>query len=281
MASQNPEARCKIPIRYKEIYGKDLKAVMKSECGSRDFGTALQFLAVPPDEAECDMIEKACRGLGTNELILYPVICGRSNREISHLKTKFFDLHSKDLGRVLDSELGGNFERLIVNCLQGSEETYDREYHNEAKMHSDIEKLYKMGQGKFLGTDEVGLFKILCASPPEYLKKLNYVYADKHGYTLEKVLETELGGQVRDAAVFMLGMKMKPYETVAELIVKATKGFGTNELLLTCTLIRYQLILRDVMAAYTELKGESLQDLIKKETSGDYERLLVELCNSA
>ena len=43
------------------------------------------------------------------------------------------------------------------------------------------------------GTDEKGLFKLLCASPAEYLEKLNLVYADKYGYTLLKTMEKELG----------------------------------------------------------------------------------------
>jgi hypothetical protein len=83
MGSQSAENRCKVPLRYKEIHGKELKAVIKSECGSRDFGTALQFLAVDPVHAECDMVDKACKGSG---LLLFSIICGRSNKEIDILK---------------------------------------------------------------------------------------------------------------------------------------------------------------------------------------------------
>ena len=147
MGSMNAETRCKVALRYKEMFDKDLKAVMKSECGSRDFGTALQFLAVDPVTAECDMIQKACKGVGTNEGVLYPIICGRSNKEMEILKKKYFDLHTQDLGRVLDSELGGNLEAVVINCLQASEEGFDPDYHTEDKAVEDAEMLYKMGQG--------------------------------------------------------------------------------------------------------------------------------------
>lgn len=53
--------------------------------------------------------------------------------------------------------------------------------------------------------------------------------------------------------------------------------FGTNELLLTCTLIRYQKHMKEVKEAYQELKGKSLEEEIKSETGGDYERLLLEI----
>jgi hypothetical protein len=107
---------------------------MKSECGKGDFGTALQFLVVPSDEAECDMMKKACKGLGTDELILHLIVCGRTNKEIQILKKKFFDLYSKDLGSYLDSDLGGDFERLVCNCLRGSEQEYDPDFHTDAKV---------------------------------------------------------------------------------------------------------------------------------------------------
>jgi len=216
------ETRCKVPSRYKELFDKDLRALIKSECGKRDFGTALGFLAVDPVSAECEMINDACQGLGTNETLLYPIICGRSNKEMEILKKKYFELYTKDLGRVLDSELGGHFEALIFNALQAAEEVYDEDYHNDEKMEEDAAKLYEMGQGKW-GTDEKGMFKLLCASPPEYLKKLNLVYADKYGFTLLKAMETEVGGDAGRAGLFMLGMKIKPYETVAKLIDKACK----------------------------------------------------------
>jgi hypothetical protein len=111
----------------------------------------------------------------------------------------------------------------------------------------------------------------------EYLKKLNLMYADKYGYTLMKSLEREVGGDAGRAGLFMLGMKLKPYETVAKLIQTATKGFGTNELLLTCTLIRYQKMMSEVKVAFQELTGKSLEEVVRSETGGDYERILLEI----
>lgn len=219
--------------------------MMKSECGSRDFGTTLQLLAIPTHEMECDMITKACKGFGTNELVLYPIMCGRTNVEIEILKKKYFDHTGNDLGRVLDSELGGDLEKLIFNCLQAAEEDFDAEFHTSELVEQDVETIYQAGQGSF-GTDEAGFFKVLCSRPPEHLKAVNLEYADKHGYTLTKALETELGGHVADASMFMVGMKLKPFETIAKLIKKACAGFGTNELLLTCCLLRYQSVLKSV-----------------------------------
>jgi hypothetical protein len=97
LGSHSPEARSKVAVRYKELFGKELHEVMKTECGKKEFGTALQFLARNPLEAECDMVMAACKGVGTKEKVLGTIICGRSNAEMELLKKKFFDIHGKDL----------------------------------------------------------------------------------------------------------------------------------------------------------------------------------------
>lgn len=45
------------------------------------------------------------------------------------------------------SELGGNMEGLIINCLQAAEQEYDPDFHTDEKMANDVKALYEMGQG--------------------------------------------------------------------------------------------------------------------------------------
>ena len=89
MGGMTMEQRCMVPIRYKELFKKNLLDVIKSECGNRDFGTAAQFLAVDPVHAECLMLDKACKGVGTDELLLSTIICGRTNKEMELLKVSY------------------------------------------------------------------------------------------------------------------------------------------------------------------------------------------------
>ena len=44
MGALTPTERCKVPIRYKELYGKDLNHVLKSECGNTDVRVLLAGL---------------------------------------------------------------------------------------------------------------------------------------------------------------------------------------------------------------------------------------------
>jgi annexin A7/11 len=117
----SPEERAQVAAKYQAVHGKSLKAVMKSECGKGDFGTALQFLSVPSDETECDIIKAACKGAGTDELLLYPVICGRNNTEINLLKKKFFNVRENYVYSVQQVELSfrcghGPNECFLIFC---------------------------------------------------------------------------------------------------------------------------------------------------------------------
>lgn len=172
------------------------------------------------------------------------------------------------------SEVKGHFELLLLNSLQGMEKVYDEDTYSADQMQEDVQMLHKMGLGK-AGCDAAGIFKFLCTSPPEYLKKVNIAFAEESGETLCKSLTNELNGDTETAAIFLMGIKVDPYKEVAKLIERACAGFGTNEALLQATLIRYQGIMNQVKLAHVELYGKTIQDRIRSECNGDYESLLL------
>ena len=288
LATQDATQRAKISRRYMELYGADHKRfqsmgdLMRKEF-SGDLGAALEFLALPPHEAECAMIRKATKGIGANVNIVWSIVCGRTNAEMELLKKTYFRLYHKDLGKLLASELHGNMERLCFTCLQAAEETYDPQYHTLDKARDDADAIHAKGQGR-MGTDERGIFKILVAAPPEHLQNINQFYAEKYGYTLFKALEKELGGlgerQLRQATLYELGMKLRPYQTMSDLIDQACRGFGTDELLLTCCLIRFQPHLVPVMTRHIEDHGRSLHERVREEVGGHYRAVLLHVLNT-
>lgn len=113
LASKDAEERWKLAKRYPELYDKPLAELMKSEF-SGDFGRAMTILAMPLDEAECYMLKKAMDGVGCNVHVVYSILCGRTNEELNMIKTNYFKLYTKDLGKRLAGELGGDMERYVL-----------------------------------------------------------------------------------------------------------------------------------------------------------------------
>lgn len=196
------------------------------------------------------------------------------------LKKAYFKRYKKDLAILLSNELSGDLKKLAMACVQGMEEKFDPSYHNASKAEEDAKTFYKAGQGRW-GTDEKTLFEIICKSPPQYLKMVDNAYVKKNGINLERALEKELSGNAKKAAVFELGMKLKPYETIAALIKSTCAGLGTDEIGLSCAILRYQHILPRVMVEHTNLYSKTIQDRVCSETSGDYKNLLVKMIHVA
>ena len=186
------EDRRRIAIRFPEMYDKDLTQLMKDECGNNnEMGAATQFLSVGPVEAECLMLNRAMDGLGADKVMMYSILCGRSNEDMYLLKKTYYKMFTEDLTARVGGEAGSSDMRaILMAALQAAEEEFDPDYHTEDKAVGDAETLYKAGQGRW-GTDEATMAKIIVMSPPKYLKMLNSVYCDKYGYTLMKAFEKE------------------------------------------------------------------------------------------
>lgn len=46
------------------------------------------------------------------------MLLGRTNEELNVLKKTFFDKYNEDLAVLMDSELGGDFKKVILAALQ-------------------------------------------------------------------------------------------------------------------------------------------------------------------
>jgi hypothetical protein len=279
MGRLDSEMRCKVPVRYGAMFEgneETLTTLMRKECGKKEFGTALQFLALDPVSAEALMLKTALSDIKSNETLLHSIAVGRSNREMTILKKKYFDMFAEDLSSTLDIDFGAPFEAIIPSCFRDNESRNDVDgtRGNEA-LEDDGEEL--LGDRK-LATNEKGLPKLFGNSPNQCMKRLRLLNALKNGCDITEMLEAEMGGQLQGAAAHFIGMMVRPYDTIAGLIDKAcAKKFGTNELLLTCTLIRYQCVLPQVNKAHMEAYGNSIKDRIQDEVRGVYRKLLLEI----
>jgi Annexin len=111
IATKDGTERWKLAVRYPDLYdGKSLSDLMEKEFRG-DFGKAMVMLAMPLDEAEAFMLKTSFKGVGCNVDVVYSILTGRTNEELNLVKKKFFKLYTKDLGKVVASELHGEMER--------------------------------------------------------------------------------------------------------------------------------------------------------------------------
>jgi len=284
MGTMSAKDRYLIAKKFDKVYGESLYDKVKSEVGG-DVGRALKLLSLSSVEAEAKMVYDAMKGLGAREHLLYPILCARSNDDMTLLKKEYFNRYDRDLVSDLRSNLGGEYETLLVMCAQGIEETYDPEdVHTEERVEADAKAFYKAGEGKW-GTEESKFFRIICASPSEHLKAVDAAYTKKYGNTMKKAAKKELGSDAEAAALYILSIKLGDTTSIiAEEIKKTTKGIGTDEDGLMNWIIRLVVLpelFRSVMEEHEKLFDKSVEKRVSSEVSGDFEKLLLKLLKNA
>lgn len=278
LGNKSPDQRSLIGERYKQLFGTSLKALVNSET-SGSFGKLLSLIASPLPEAEAELLHQATKGAGTTEKYIFPIVVGRTNTEINILKKTYFDIYNEDLSVRLNSELGGDFKKVVLASLQGALVDFNAAFHNAEKAEQDADALYAAGQGKF-GTDEEAFIKIIVTSPPEHLRNVNAIYAKKYNYTLIKAVEKEFGGDAEKALLFAVRQVLEPLELLAEYFEGTMKGFGTDEEGLSSAVVRYHIVLPQIKEAYKKAYGKDLKDRVHGETSGDFRALLEAILNA-
>ncbi|KAE9219804.1 hypothetical protein PF005_g7735 [Phytophthora fragariae] len=227
LGSKSPETRNLIALRYKELYRQPLKSLLKSET-SGDFGRLLRMISTPLPETEAQILRDATQGMGTTESLIVQFLSGRSNDEMNILKRTYFDLVGKDLAVTLNSELSGDFRKVVMAVLQSSQVPYNPAVHNAAKAEEEATALYKAGQGR-LGTNEEVFIGILVKAPPEFLKMMDSVYVAKYNNNIAKAVDKEFSGDAKKSLNYIVRSTIDPYPAIAEVFEKTMKGFGTDE----------------------------------------------------
>uniref|UniRef100_A0A2K6QZ63 Annexin n=1 Tax=Rhinopithecus roxellana TaxID=61622 RepID=A0A2K6QZ63_RHIRO len=131
----------------------------------------------------------------------------------------------------------------------------------------DAETLYKAMKG--IGTNEQAIIDVLTkrsnAQPQQIAKSFKAVWQGK-GKDLTETLKSELCGKFERLIVALMYL---PYRYEAKELHDAIKGLGTKEGVIIEIL--------EIMKAYEEDYGSSLEEDIQADTSGYLERILVYL----
>nr|CCA20476.1 Annexin (Annexin) Family putative [Albugo laibachii Nc14] len=278
LGSKSPETRNLIAIRYHQLHNKKLKSLVKGEA-SGSYGKLLRMIATPLQETEARLLLDATKGSGTNETLCIQILAGRTNEEMQILRNTFFNETGKDISVVMNSEIAGDFRKIVMAILQAPQRSYDPQIHHLQRAEMDAQELYKAGQGR-LGTNEEKFIRVLVESPPQHLKLIDDVYYQKYHNSIAKAVEKEFSGYAKTCLLCIVQLTLDPFPTIAKMFEGAMKGFGTDELVLSTAIVRYQKYLPYVKAAYQQIYGKELHHRIEGETSGDYENLLLTILDA-
>ena len=256
---------------------------------------ALLLLLRDADEVKARMLMKAFKGFGTDEELVSYAIGGSTKAQVEDVSDKYFELFGTSLAEVATSELDGLFEgdfqkavsqyltRDAVGYADSSGLLADgkdlgrlREEANAALDYiamDDAKKIRKACKG--FGTNDTELISILTSRSKAQLARIDDMYRRKYDISIREQIDDETSGSYKD---FLLAMVKDKAQVDAELFDEAMKGFGTNdELLCELCATRTATELREASKAYRRMFDRELVTVVKKETSGNFEKFLVRL----
>ncbi|CAG2210015.1 Annexin A5,Annexin A13 [Mytilus edulis] len=186
-------------------------------------------------------LNKAIKGLGTDEQVLVEVICTRSNEQIKAFKEAYKRLYNKELEADVAGDTSGNFKRLLVGLLQANRDEskeFDRNKakqdaqalveageKNGAQMSRDLmlfwyrgvlpmrcirsksshfcDELYKSMKG--LGTDDDTLCRVLVSRCEVDMVQIKEEFQKKYKQTLAMFISDDVSGDYKDLCLALLG----------------------------------------------------------------------------
>ncbi|KAL5960689.1 Annexin A13 [Taenia solium] len=212
-------------------------------------------------------LEKAMKGIGTDEATIIDVLANRTSSQRREIVKAYKAQYGKDLKERLHKELSGNFRQAVEWSL------YDRAHVNAAALQKAM---------KGAGTNEGMLIDVLCTATNNEVKKIKEAYEDLTQKSLEDDVESETSGNFKRVLVALLQArretacdKSQAREDALEIFKAGEDKLGTDESTFTrilCTRSHDQI--RVINEVYEDEAGHDLIKAIKKETSGDYEKVL-------
>ncbi|XP_058474115.1 annexin A4 [Solea solea] len=274
LAHRTIAQRQRIKEAFKQAVGKDLAGELNTELSGNFRSVVLGLLMLAPvyDAYE---LRNAMKGAGTEEACLIDILASRTNDEIKAI-CAFYKKEYGNLEKDVCGDTSGMFQRVLVSLLTAGRDEGDKV--DEALAAQDAKEIYEAGEARW-GTDEVKFLTVLCVRNRNHLLRVFEEYKKISGREIEDSIKREMSGSLEDAFLAIVKcMRSKP-AFFAERLYKSMKGLGTTDSILIRMMVsRAEIDMLDIKAEFLKMYGKTLHSFIKGDTSGDYRKILLELC---
>ncbi|XP_053319451.1 annexin A6 [Spea bombifrons] len=219
---------------------------------------------------DAETLYKAMKGIGSDKEAILGLITSRRNHQRIEIIQAYKSLYGKDLIDDLKYELTGKFERLIVGLMRPAA------YFDAKEMKDAIDGV---------GTDEKCLIEILASRDNQQIHALVEAYKDAYGRDLETDVIKDTSGHFKKMLIVLLQGTREEDDVVSEDLVlqdaqdlfdAGEQKWGTDEAQFIYILgSRSREHLRMVFDEYEKIAGKPIEESIKGELSGDFEKLML------
>ncbi|MBN3316456.1 ANXA4 protein, partial [Atractosteus spatula] len=275
LAKRTIAQRQLIKQAFKASVGKDMPDEIKSEL-TGNFEKVVVGLLMTAPMYDAYELRNAVKGAGTDEGCLIEILASRSNSEIKEIAAVYQKEYGETLEDAVCSDTSGMFKRVLVSLLTaGRDESSNVDV---AQAVQDAKDIYEAGEARW-GTDEVKFLTVLCVRNKAHLLRVFQEYQKISGKDIEESIKREMSGCLEEVFLAIVKcIKNKP-AFFAERLYKSMKGLGTTDSILIRVMVsRAEIDMLDIKSEFRKMYGKTLYSFIKGDTSGDYRKILLELC---
>ncbi|KAM3874299.1 annexin A4 [Diretmus argenteus] len=214
-------------------------------------------------EDDVQKLREAMKGIGTDEAAITEILARRTIAQRQRIKEAYKQSVGKDIAEDLNSELSGNYQKVVLGLL----------------MLAPVYDAYELRNAiKGAGTEEACLIDILASRTTAEIGTITSFYKKEYGVTLEDDVCGDTSGMFQRVLVSLLTGGRDESQTVdkalaaqdAKDIYEAGEArWGTDEVkFLTVLCARNRNHLLQVFDEYQKISGRDIEDSIKREMSG-------------
>uniref|UniRef100_A0A8C7Y504 Annexin n=1 Tax=Oryzias sinensis TaxID=183150 RepID=A0A8C7Y504_9TELE len=275
LAHRTIAQRQRIKLAYKQTVGKDLAEDLSSEL-SGHFQSVVLGLLMPVPVYDAYELKAAMKGAGTEEACLIDILASRSNSEMNAINEVYKKEYGKTLEDAVCGDTSGMFQRVLVSLLTAGRDESDKV--DEALAVKDAKDIFEAGEARW-GTDEVKFLTVLCVRNRNHLLRVFDEYKKISKRDIEDSIKREMSGSLEDVFLAIVKCLRSKPAFFAERLYKSMKGLGTTDSVLIRIMVsRAEIDMLDIKEHFLKMYGKSLHSFIKGDTSGDYRKILLELC---
>lgn len=277
LSKQDPLQMAAIRSTYTQHIRRDLRHDVKSECGGY-LRQGLLAVIDGPLMHDVTMAREALEGIGTKEWLLNDVLLGRSNADLNAIKTAYERTYHRSLQKDVEGDLSFKTLSLFTAVLRASRHDESAPI-NPQLMQDEARTIHSATAARVVNNVEE-VCGILARSSDHELRAINHAFSERYHTSLEKYIESQFSGHMKDALLHMLRTGLDPAMRDAVALEECMKGMGTKDEKLVVRVVRVhwnRAHLDQVKKAYQYRYKTDLVARVRGETSGDYQRLMVAL----
>ncbi|KAH8690130.1 hypothetical protein BGW36DRAFT_351240 [Talaromyces proteolyticus] len=277
LVALDPLQMASVREAYTRHINRDLYKDVKSETGGY-FEQGLLAIIDGPLVNDAKLVRDAVKGLGTKEWLLNDVLLGRSNADLREIKNAYQRLHNRSLQKDVEDDLSAETKNLFLHVISATRHEESQPIDHNA-IESEVRSIHGATSGRVIN-NVAEICAIFAKSSDNELRAINHTFHQRYNSDLEKHIEKNISGHMKDALLYMLRTAADPALRDAIALEEAMAGAGTKDFKLVVRIVRLhwnKVHLDQVKKAYHHHYKRDLRQRVQGEVSGDYQKLMLGL----